>query len=460
MSNRIYLGVFDRFGIRGDWAHSKSESLRYRDIDYWIEKAKLLDEAGFDFVFLADVLGYGTDEDGRISRSGVAGGGSVPRMDALAVIPVMAAVTDRLGFISTMTTGLEHPAKFARTLTSFDHITGGRLAWNMVTGAAQDSVAQLYGHGSTIPHDERYERASEFLEVAMKYWEGCWEDDAVLEDRVNRVFADRDKLHRIEHNGRFYESSGYLTGDPSPQRTPALVQAGNSEAGMDFAARYAEAVFVQGHIPNSIHAIQERAVAFGRHPGDIKFFSDIRVFTGASAEEAAEDLSGWTSRRTPEQTAAGFRTLTGIDLLKLDPKLPLTQLPPEKLRVETGQSSVDRCIALPGEPEITVEEILRTYMAPSGSTITGTGEEVADRIIEYVDENNLDGVMIDLVYDLHTCRTFIENVLPALEARGRRVEPQGTTFRSRLMGYGDRLPDRHVAGAFRPKSEASASPIA
>lgn len=452
--SRIRLGVFDRFGIRGLWAHPLSEALRYRDLDYWIEKARLLEDSGFDFLFLADVLGYGTDDDGYILPAGVRSGNQLPRMDPLALIPAMAAHTKTLGFITTALTALEPPAKLARTLSSFDHVTNGRIAWNVVTGTGQDVIARLYGQGRTTPHDERYRIADDYLTLMLKFWEGCWEDDAYRGDKATKVFADPDKIHRIDHEGPYYKASGYLTAPPTAQRTPMLVQAGTSEKGKDFAARYAELIFLQSHIPENIADIRDRASSFGRNPEDIRFFSDVRVYTGESLEDAQREQSDFEGIHTAEAAAAAFKTLTGIDLLPLDPDQPLTQLPPEKLKTELGQTALEHYIARPGERDITVREILRTMRSPvaEGSTFVGLGPDVAEGVIDFVDRNNLDGIMVDPVFDLHTIRNFATYVIPELSARGRLPEPEGATVRSRMMGYGDRLPAQHPGAAYRPRA--------
>lgn len=454
MTNRIRLGVFDRYGVRRQfWAHPLSNYTHYTDVDYWNTKAKLLDDAGFDFLFLADVLGYGMGKDGNLEPTGVREGSTVGRLNPLAIIPAMAAATRDLTFIATLATGLEPPVEFARSLTSFDHVTKGRIAWNIVTGVSADSMANLFGQDQVTPHSERYAKAADFLTVAMKYWEGCWEDTALREDVEQQIFADPDKIRRVDHDGPYYRSSGYFSADPSPQRTPVLVQAGTSEDGKNFAAKYAEAVFLQDRLSEHVADIRERAVSYGRRPEDIIFFTDARVFAEANADEANRTLAEYHSFQSEEGAASAFRTVTGIDLLPLDRDKPLTQLPREKLVTELSQVSVERFIAKPGEPEITVREILQSMgrLGPvaRGSIMSGTGPEVAEKLIEFVDSNNIDGVMLDPVFDLHTLQTFSEYVIPELAARGRFSRPTGETARARMTGHGDRLAATHPGAAYR-----------
>ena len=251
---RMILNAFDMNCVGhqnpGMWSHPDDQTHRYKDNDYWIELAQLLERGGFDCLFIADVLGfydvYGGSRDTALRTAAQA-----PVGDPAIPVSAMAAVTERLGFGVTKSLTYELPYSFAKTMTTLDHITKGRVAWNIVT-SYQASAAENLGLDNQIPHDERYNVADEFMEVCYKLWEGSWEDDAVVMDKEKRVFTDPSKVHNINHEGKYFKVPGAHLGEPSPQRTPFLFQAGTSKAGMAFSGKHSEAVFVIGTSPEEL----------------------------------------------------------------------------------------------------------------------------------------------------------------------------------------------------------------
>ncbi len=249
----------------GAWRHPDNQSHRYRELDYWIETARTLEEGLFDGLFVADVLGVLDTHGGSIAGT-LKQGVQTPSTDPLLAVSAMAAATKHLGFAITVSTTYEQPYALARKLTTLDHLTGGRIGWNIVTSALE-SAARNLGHETQVPHDERYAIADEFLEVVYKLWEGSWEDDAVVLDRAAGIFADPAKVHPIRHKGRYFSVPDAFLSEPSPQRTPVLFQAGVSGVGRDFAARHAEGIFIAVHRPDLargiVEDVRQRAERFG-----------------------------------------------------------------------------------------------------------------------------------------------------------------------------------------------------
>jgi FMN-dependent oxidoreductase (nitrilotriacetate monooxygenase family) len=248
MSREIHLNAFDMNCVghiqQGLWTHPRDESSRYSEVQYWVDYAKKLERGLFDGIFFADVVGvydvFGGNADAAL-RNAV----QVPVNDPMLVIPAMAAVTRHLGFGVTANLTYEQPFLFARRMSTLDHLTGGRIGWNIVTGYL-DSAARAIGLDGQVAHDDRYDLADEYLELVYKLWEGSWDDDAVINDKVKGLYADPSKVRVIHHHGRQYKVDAMHLCAPSPQRTPVLYQAGSSTRGRQFAATHAECVFVNG----------------------------------------------------------------------------------------------------------------------------------------------------------------------------------------------------------------------
>jgi FMN-dependent oxidoreductase (nitrilotriacetate monooxygenase family) len=228
----------------GLWAHPRDRSSDYRKLSYWVEFAQLLERGKFDGLFLADVLGV-YDVFGEGPEAALRHGAQIPANDPLLIIPAMAHATRHLGFGVTVNLSYEAPYIFARRMSTLDHLTEGRIGWNVVTGYL-DSAAKAMGRARQTAHDERYDIAEEFMEVVYKLREGSWDDSAVLCDRERRIFTDPAKVRRIQHHGKHFDVDAIHLCEPSPQRTPLIYQAGTSPKGREFAAKHAECVFLSG----------------------------------------------------------------------------------------------------------------------------------------------------------------------------------------------------------------------
>ncbi len=299
----------------GLWTHPDDLSKHYKSLRFWTDLAETLEAGLIDAVFLADVLGvYDVYRGGP--ETAIRVGTQIPNGDPLAVIPAMAAVTRHLGFAATAITSFEPPYTFARRISTLDHLTDGRIGWNIVTGYL-DSAARGAGQDRQTAHDTRYDVAHDYMDVVYKLWEGSWDDDAVVADPATGVYADPARVRAIHHDGPYFRVSGIHLAEPSPQRTPLLFQAGTSLKGRDFAARHAEAIFLNGRskadVARRIADVRRRATLHGRDPADVKAFVELNVIVDRTASAARAKFEDLRRRGSVEGALALLSGWMGID---------------------------------------------------------------------------------------------------------------------------------------------------
>ncbi|HEV7740854.1 MAG TPA: NtaA/DmoA family FMN-dependent monooxygenase, partial [Pseudolysinimonas sp.] len=291
---QLFLNLFEMACVshitHGLWPLPGNQRHRFDELSYWTELAQILEEGGFDGVFLADVIGaYDVFRGGP--ETALREGLQSPNLDPLLLIPAMAAVTERLHFGATFSTTYEPPFAFARRMSTLDHLTRGRVGWNVVTSYLPNA-ARNFGLDAEVPHDLRYQYADEYLDVLYKLWEGSWDDDAVVNDREHKVFTDPSKVRYIDHVGERYRVAGPHIVHPSLQRTPVIFQATGSPAGIEFAGRHAEVVFTGGRTSEEFQkaadGMRAAAVRHGRLRDDVKFIAMAGVIVGRTEEEAAD----------------------------------------------------------------------------------------------------------------------------------------------------------------------------
>lgn len=269
----------------GLWRHPEARQADFNDVDVWIELARTLEAGLFDAAFFADVVGLYGPVGGDYTVN-VREGLQIPSNDPSVLLSALAVHTEHLGLAFTSSVLQAHPFEFARRASTLDHISKGRIAWNIVT-STQENAARNFGFDRLTEHDERYEWAQEYLDVVYKLWEGSWDDGALLKDRHNGVFSDHSRIH---HVGKRYRVEGPHLPSPSPQRTPLLFQAGSSPAGRAFAARNAEAQFISTPNPEAARELiaetRDLAEKAGRRREDIKFFQGFAFVIGSTEEEA------------------------------------------------------------------------------------------------------------------------------------------------------------------------------
>jgi FMN-dependent oxidoreductase (nitrilotriacetate monooxygenase family) len=460
---QISLGVFEMLNPNNGlptWTHPDAKGNEWDSVDYWVGVAKMLDDAGFEFLFFADTYGYASI-DGQVPREVVEHGIQFPGLDPMLLIAALARETRELGFVVTSPTTVEHPYASARRFATLDHLTQGRIGWNVVTGSSQATTDRLFGlTGTGATHDSRYDRADEFVQVCLKLWEGSWEDGAELRDTASGVYADSSRVRPIEHDGTHYASSGIFAVAPGRQRTPVLFQAGTSSRGREFAAQNAESVFIQGQdnarAATQVADIRAAAVANGRAAESIKVISGITIVLGETSEAAAARRTELEDLYTLEDAAVMFAGMTGIDLRRSDPDAPVTEAAASGMDAQQGQTLVDRYVR-PGQPVPTIGSVLDGFrrQALRGFQLTGTPAEVADQLGVMIEETDLDGLMLEPTFGGPDCfAEFIDGVLPLLRERGLVAPAPDTgsgprTLRERLVAGSGRLSDDHPGSRHR-----------
>jgi FMN-dependent oxidoreductase (nitrilotriacetate monooxygenase family) len=449
MPKRIHLNAFAMNCVshiqHGLWTRADTRQLEFNRLEPWIDLSQLLEKGAFDALFLADVIGtYDNYRGGR--ETAVREALQIPANDPMLLIPAMAHATEHLGFAFTSSVLQAHPFTFARQVSTLDHLTRGRVAWNIVTSYLSNAGTNL-GFGGLPSHDERYRRAEEYLEVSYKLWEGSWEEDAVLRDTARGVYADPAKIHAIDHAGEFYEVAGPHLSEPSPQRTPLLFQAGSSSRGRDFAATHAECVFMFASM-RSLRAstgvvgdIRARAARLGRRPDDILFFQGVTPVVGGTEAEAKAKEADFLAQSSVEAGLAHMSGSVGVDLGTIDLDVPL-----ESLETEAIQGVVKGLIDSAPDKSWTFRDLARSRA--SGQFLTGTPEQIADTF-EAWHEAGVDGFNIVYAVTPGTFADFIDGVVPELRRRGLVQSAYAAgTLREKLFGA-SRLSERHPAAGYR-----------
>ena len=446
---QLFLNLFEMACIshitHGLWELPGNNRHRFAELDYWTELAQILEHGGFDGVFLADVIGaYDVFRGGP--ETALREGLQSPNIDPLLVIPAMAAVTERLGFGVTFSTTYEPPFAFARRMSTLDHLTKGRVGRNVVTSYLPNA-AHNFGLDEEVPHDERYARADEYLDVLYKLWEGSWDDGAVVYDRDRRIATDPSKVRYIHHVGERHRVAGPHIVHPSIQRTPVVFQATGSPAGIEFAGRHAEVVFTGGRTSEefrrNVGTMRDAAERHGRRRDDIKFIAMAGIIVGRTEEEAADKYRLYQQHQSLDGILAHSSLPVDLTAFPRDITVREALLRAEVLPERVPYLPLDR----------TVGQAL-DHVAGSRDDrflVVGTAKTVADEIERWLDEDGLDGINLRQYHSFDTARDVAELVVPELRRRGRLPEEgsRPTSLRARLFGAGDRLPDRHIATRYR-----------
>lgn len=451
---QILLNAFDMNSVghinHGLWTHPRDQSHRFNELSYWTELAQTLEQGLFDGLFIADITGvydvYQNGIDLTLKESI-----QLPSHDPSTLVSAMAAATQHLGFGVTVNLSYENPYQFARRFASLDHLTQGRISWNIVTGYL-DSAERLIGQQGLKEHDLRYAQAEEFLELCYKFWEGSWENNAVLKDKALRIFTDPAKVHAIQHQGQFYQSQGVFQVSPSPQRTPVLYQAGASPRGLAFATQHAEGIFIGGDRPEKIKQqvdkIRALAVAQGRDANNVKIFVGITVVTAETDALAQEKLAEYIRYASPEAGLAHYSSSVGIDLSKFadDEAIPYQKT--------NSIASVNQKFK---EQTITRNDLKAQHVLGGRyPLIIGNGAAVAEQLIQWIDETGIDGFNLTRTVAPESHQDFIRYVIPELQQRGRyKTSYSEGSLRHKLFQQGDHLADHHPVQQFRCLSSNS-----
>jgi FMN-dependent oxidoreductase (nitrilotriacetate monooxygenase family) len=438
-SMHLNLFVYPAGHHEAAWRHRESAPERVLDIGYYQELARQAERSAFDAVFFAD--GPSLPDDVRYAARF--------RLEPLTWMSAIAAATERIGLIGTASTTYTEPYNLARQFASLDHLSNGRAGWNIVTTSAPQAAAN-FGLDHHPVHAERYERAEEYLDVVSRLWDS-WEDEALVADPASGTYADTGRIHEIAHVGRHFRVQGPLNLPRSPQGRPVYVQAGSSEDGRAFAARFAEAIFTAHQTLDGAQEfctdIKARAQALGRDPDRLLVLPGISPFIGSTEREARalhEELNALTQ---PEYSLQHLRQLTGLDLrgYDLDGPFPRALVDGGEERVFGSRFQVVLDIVDRENP--TIRELCHRLAGARGHRlVVGTPEQVADQMQTWFERGAADGFNVMPPHLTGGFDDFVEHVVPLLRERGLfRTAYQGSTLREH---YG--LP--------RPASQYAAHP--
>jgi FMN-dependent oxidoreductase (nitrilotriacetate monooxygenase family) len=460
VTKRILLNAFHMNCVvhqsPGLWVLPDDRMERYTDLQTWVDLAKVLEKGKFDALFLADVVGvydvFRGNRDAAVSQAA-----QIPVNDPVLLVPAMAHATEHLGFAWTSSVLQNHPFAFARTVSTLDHLTKGRLAWNIVTSYLE-SGARNFGQPGLPQHDERYAIADEYLDVVYRLWEASWEDGAVIKDRKRGIYADPSRVHPVDVDGKYFQVHGVHLSEPSPQRTPVLYQAGSSPRGRQFAAEHAECVFVLGPNPSVVQQYvsdtRERAQALGRRAEDLKFLAYVKVITGGTEAEAKKKYDDFLESISYDASMALLSGWSGIDFGEYDPDQALRYIETNAVRTLVhGFTEADPTRSW------TLRDLAKYVgIGGAGPVLVGAPEQIADSLESWL-AVGVDGFNLAYAITPGSFIDFVEGVTPVLQRRGLvQREYQPGTLRQKLYGHEHaRLLESHPAARYR-RSHGQALP--
>ncbi|NLS68005.1 LLM class flavin-dependent oxidoreductase [Bradyrhizobium brasilense] len=405
------------------WRYQGSAADRILDVSYYQELAQRAEAQKFDAIFFAD--GPALADNVRYAQRF--------RFEPITWLAAIAVATKRIGLIATASTTYTEPYNLARLFASLDHLSGGRAGWNIVTTSTAQA-AQNFGLPEHPPHHERYERAREYIDVITRLWDS-WEDDAVVNDPASGIFADTGKIHPIDHVGKHFRVRGPLNISRTPQGRPVYVQAGSSDDGRAFAARYAEAIFTAHQTLASAQEfyadIKRQARAFDRSPDQVRILPGISPFIASTQAEADLLQDEFNELIQPEYSLTQLRQMIGLDLSGFDLDGPF----PRHL-IDTGSahgaaSRFKLVVDIVDREQPTIRQLVQRLAGARGHwVIAGPPEKIADNIQTWFDNGAADGFNVMPPWLPGGFDIFAEQVVPILRKRGLfRGEYSGTTLR-------------------------------
>ena len=429
--------------VHGAWRKPEAEQTEFSSLEHWVSLAKELERGKFDFMFFADVVGLYDDYQGSWEKF-VESGLQIPSNDPTVIASAIAYATKHLGIAVTSSILQEHPFNFARKMSTLDHASDGRIAWNIVTSMSPNAWRN-FGFGEMALHEDRYAWADEYVDVVYKLWEGSWDDGALLQDKASGRHSDFSKVHKIDHVGARYRVEGPHLVAPSPQRTPLLFQAGSSPTGRRFAARNAEAQFIASPSPEAAQALiadtRRLVIEAGRAAGDLEFFQGLSFVIGSTEAEAARKAAELDEYIDESMIIAHAAGGIGIDLGFYDLDTPIGEVEAQ------GSLSTLQWLreAIP-DREPTVRDLAR--MRSRSGRVVGTPDSIADRLEQWRSVG-VDGINVINSTIPGSYVEFIEHVTPVLQRRGlAQRDYEDGTVRRKLTGR-DTLPASHPAARYR-----------
>lgn len=411
---KIRLAAFMNAGAQGTvgWRHPEAAT-NFLEADYYVDMARLLESAFFDMVFIPDALAMPRSLGGVFDPA-VQWGSGTPRLDPMAVLGIMAGVTKKIGLAATVSTGYQEPYNVARYFSTLDHLTGGRTAWNVVT-SFQDAEARNFGEDRLPPRAQRYDKAEEFLGVTAQLWDS-WGDDTILGDKATGQFGRAETVRAVDHEGKYFKVQGPLSVPRPPQGYPVIVQAGASENGRDFAARWADVIFCSHESLESAKLfyadIKKRALARRRNPDHVLILPAAAVVAGHSRSEAQAKHEAFVDLVAPEAGLSRLSYHVNVDLSKYDLDRPMPSL--EEVGVEGHYKEV---LEFAEREKLSLRDIGKWYGARTEGGMVGSPTEIVDRMETWVDEEAADGFTIIAVHLPSSFKDFVDLIIPELQKR-------------------------------------------
>lgn len=417
----------------GSWAAPGNQIVeRFNSLTFWQQLARTLEAGGFDMLFLADHFSpydvYGGGEPAKSMEYGI----QFPVHDPLALVPAMAVATSRLGFGVTMSTAYYPPTILTRKLSTLDHLTGGRMGWNVVTSFAR-ADARALGLDDVLSHADRYELADEYLEVCGRIWD-AWEPDAFVADAQTRRLVDPSKVTTVVHRGRYFDLEVTPSVYASPQRRPVIMQAGASPAGRDFCAKHAEVIFAikrdAEDMARFVEDIEARAAAVGRSREEFKIIFGVQVIQAPTTELAHERRQLLHSFVDAEAGLVKLSGVTGVDFAGYDLDQPV-----RRMDVPGAQGILD--IFATEDEQVTLREAAISYGVSAGCPqVVGSAVSIADTLEQLFLDGRGDGFNVTPASVPDDYEAYAAEVAPILRSRGLLGDEEGagTTLRDRLFG--------------------------
>jgi len=409
----------------------------YGTSEFYEDIARIAERGIMDMLFFGDTGGTSEDYGGN-HHAVVRYGAKWPRHDMTPMIPLMAKAAQGVGFAMTMSTTYHHPFHCARVFNALDHVTRGRIAWNAVTSAYKNEAAN-YGFDVMMDHDERYERAQEFLEAACALWDSV-EPDALVLDREKGIYADPEKVHRLDFRGRYFNVRGPLPALPSPQRRPVIIQAGLSGPGMTLAATFAELQFSTRRTLPSMQQhrkeLDAKLASAGRKPRDIGILWSIRIQVADSEADALEKERRYLESIPPEAGLVEMSAQYGVDFSTATPGMRLADFA-DKVRAEKGNLGSFEELLKTVDPKQSLQEFGRRFLVDRILVAAGTPKMIADKLEEMHFATGANGgFILGRGYTaMDNIREFVELVVPELQRRGlAKKKYAGPTLRENLNG--------------------------
>lgn len=404
------------------WRHPRTDAHRVLDVRHFQNLARIAERGKLDSVFFADTLAVGP----RIERNTLA------VFEPVTLLSAIATATARIGLIATASTSYNEPFNLARKFASLDHISGGRAGWNIVTSGSVDE-AYNFGLDAIPEHARRYERAEEFVDVAVALWDS-WESEAIVLDTEAGIFADPSRVHTLDYAGERFRVRGPLNSPRGPQGRPLLVQAGSSESGKEFAAHRAEAVFTaQRTVEEGVRFyrdLKSRLAKYGRAEHELKVLPGLVPFIADTVEEAKALEQEFTDLISPDYALRQLSSMLGVDLTAHALDAPLPPLPAES-EIQGGKSRFTLVKELAETEDLTVRQLIGKLGGGRGHrTFAGTPEQVADELQTWFEAGAADGFNIMPPYLPGGLEDFVDRVVPILQERGLfRADYESTTLR-------------------------------